>query len=47
MCWVLLLLLLKNKSDAFETFKKFHAWIENDAQTHMALFAPITENNTL
>ena len=28
MCWVYL---LKINSDAFETFKNFHAWIENDA----------------
>ena len=28
MCWVYL---LKNKSNAFETFKNFHKWIENDA----------------
>ena len=27
--------LLKNKSEAFETFKNFHAWIENDAQSHI------------
>ena len=26
--------LLKNKYNAFETFKKFHAWIENDTQSH-------------
>ena len=32
MCWIYL---LKNKSDAFQTFKNFHAWIENDAQTHI------------
>ena len=32
MCWVYL---LKNKSEAFETFKNFHAWIENDAQSHI------------
>ena len=32
MCWVYL---LKNKFDAFQTFKNFHAWIENDAQTHI------------
>ena len=31
MCWVYL---LKNKSDAFQTFKNFHAWIKNDAQSH-------------
>jgi len=28
MCWVYL---LKNKSDAFQAFKNFHTWIENDA----------------
>ena len=27
--------LLKNKYDAFQTFKNFHAWIENDTQTHI------------
>ena len=32
MCWVYL---LKNKSDAFQTFKNFHAWIENYAQYHI------------
>ena len=32
MCWVYL---LKNKSDVFQTFKNFHAWIENDAQNHI------------
>ena len=32
MCWVYL---LKNKSQAFETFKKFHIWIENEAQSHI------------
>ena len=32
MCWVYL---LKNKSGAFQTFKNFHAWMENDAQTHI------------
>ena len=32
MCWVYI---LKNKFDAFETFKDFHAWIENDAHTHI------------
>jgi len=31
-CWVYL---LKNKSDAFQTFKNFHKWIENDAQSHI------------
>eukprot|EP00253_Pinus_taeda_P008959 PITA_08959 len=32
MCWVYL---LKNKSDAFLTFKNFHKWMENDAQSHI------------
>ena len=32
MCWVYL---LKNKSDAFQTFNNFHAWIENHAKTHI------------
>ena len=32
MCWVYL---LKNKSDAFQKFKNFHKWIENDAQSHI------------
>eukprot|EP00253_Pinus_taeda_P034051 PITA_34051 len=32
MCWVYL---LKNKSNAFQTFKNFHTWIENDAQSHI------------
>ena len=32
MCWFYL---LKNKSEAFETFKNIHAWIENDAQFHI------------
>ena len=31
-CWVYL---LKNKSDAFQTFKNFHKWIENDSQSHI------------
>jgi len=30
LCWVYL---LKHKSQAFETFKNFHVWIENEAQT--------------
>lgn len=30
MCWVYL---LKHKSDAFETFKKFHVWIKYEAQS--------------
>ena len=29
MCWVYL---LKAKSQAFDTFKKFHLWIKNEAQ---------------
>jgi transposase InsO family protein len=32
MCWVYL---LKHKSQAFETFKNFHVWIENEAQSHI------------
>ena len=32
MCWVYL---LKTKSKAFQTFKNFHAWIENQAQSHI------------
>eukprot|EP00253_Pinus_taeda_P033630 PITA_33630 len=32
MCWVYY---LKNKSDAFQTFKNFHTWIENYAQSHI------------
>jgi transposase InsO family protein len=32
MCWVYL---LKDKSQAFETFKKFHVWIQNEAQTRI------------
>ena len=32
MCWVYL---LKKKSDDFKTFKNFHAWIENDAHSHI------------
>ena len=28
-CW------LKKKTDSFETFKNFHAWVENDAQSHI------------
>jgi len=26
---------LKKKYDAFQTFKNFHAWIENDTQSHI------------
>jgi transposase InsO family protein len=32
MCWVYL---LKDKSQAFETFKNFHVWIQNEAQSHI------------
>jgi len=32
MCWVYL---LKNKYNVFKTFKNFHAWIENYAQSHI------------
>jgi len=32
MCWVYL---LKNKSDAFQTFKNFRTWIKNYAQSHI------------
>lgn len=32
MCWVYL---LNNKSDAFQTFKNYHTWIEDDAQSHI------------
>jgi hypothetical protein len=32
MCW---LYLLKDKSLAFETFKNFHVWIQNEAQSHI------------
>ena len=32
MCWVYL---LKNKYDAFQTFKNFRTCIENDAQSHI------------
>ena len=35
MCWVYL---LKTKSEAFQTFKNFHAWIENQAQAHIGTF---------
>ena len=27
--------LLKDKSQAFETFKNFHVWIENESQIHI------------
>jgi hypothetical protein len=32
MCWVYL---LRDKSKAFETFKNFHVWIQNEAQSHI------------
>ena len=40
MCWVYL---LKTKSEAFQTFKNFHAWIENEAQACIDTFH---SNNT-
>lgn len=44
MCWVYL---LKSKSKVFETFKIFHAWIENDAQYHIFSIYMIMKNNIL
>ena len=35
MCWVYL---LKTKYEAFQTFKNFHKWIENQAQAHIGTF---------
>jgi transposase InsO family protein len=32
MCWVYL---LKDRSEDFETFKIFHVWIQNEAQSHI------------
>ena len=32
MCWVYL---LNTKFEAFQTFKNFHAWIENQTQAHI------------
>jgi hypothetical protein len=32
MCWVYL---LKEKSQAFDTFKKFHLWIKNETQLNI------------
>ena len=32
MCWVYL---LKDKSQAFETFKNFHVWIQNEGQSRI------------
>ena len=32
MCWGYL---LKHKYEVFETFKKIHLWIENEAQYHI------------
>lgn len=34
MCWVSL---LKDKLEGFETFKKFHVWIQNGAQTKIGI----------
>ena len=33
MCWVYL---LNHKYEAFDTFRNFHVWIENEAQSHIA-----------
>jgi transposase InsO family protein len=33
-----LVYLLKDKSKAFETFKNFHVWIQNEAQYHVVSF---------
>ena len=35
MRWVYL---LNTKSEAFQTFNNFHAWIENQAQAHIGTF---------
>ena len=35
MCWVYLVM---TRSEAFQTLKKFHAWIENQAQAHIGTF---------
>ena len=35
MCWVYL---LKTEYEAFQTFKNFHAWIENQAQACIGTF---------
>ena len=35
MCWVYL---LKTKSEAFQTFKNFHEWIDNQAQARIGTF---------
>ena len=35
MCWVYL---LKTKSEPFQTFKNFHAWIENQEHTCIGTF---------
>jgi len=32
MCWVYL---LRDKSQAFKTFKNFHVWIQNETQSHI------------
>lgn len=44
MCWVYL---LKNKFDSFHTFKNFHTWIENDAQSHIGSICTDNGKNTL
>ena len=38
--------LLKNKFDAFQTFKNFHTWIEMMHNLILDLFALIMEKNT-
>ena len=44
MCWVYI---LKNKYEAFETFKKFHAWIENNTWYHIGSTRTDNGNNIL
>ena len=36
MCWVFL---LKTNFEEFQTFKNFHAWIENQAQERIETFS--------
>ena len=38
--------LLKKKYKVFQTFKNFHAWIENQAQAHIGKFHFDNVNNT-
>ena len=44
LCWDYL---LKKNHEAFEKFKISHLWIENETQSHIALFIHTMENNTL